>query len=82
MPSGKARTFDPKVFLAQTGLGRIILQYPKAKVIFAQGDPSDAVFYIQTGRVKLTVLSAHGKGATIALLGEGGFGGEGCIVSY
>src|SRR5271163_1521588 len=61
MSSAKARTFDPKVFLAQTGLGRVILQYPKNKVIFAQGDPSDAVFYIQVGRAKLTVLSAHGK---------------------
>jgi len=81
MSSGKARKFDPKVFLAQTGLGRIILQYPKNKVIFAQGDPSDAVFYIQTGRAKLTVLSAHGKEATIALLGEGDFLGEGCIAS-
>jgi CRP/FNR family transcriptional regulator, cyclic AMP receptor protein len=81
MSSGKARTFDPKVFLAQTGLGRIILQYPKNKAIFRQGDPGDAVFYIQTGRAKLTVLSAHGKEATIALLGEGDFLGEGCIAS-
>ncbi len=81
MSSGKARKFDPKVFLSQTGLGRIILQYPKNKVIFAQGDPSDAVFYIQTGRAKLTVLSVHGKEATIALLGEGDFLGEGCIAS-
>ncbi len=81
MSSAKARTFDPQTFLAQTGLGRTILQYPKNKVIFAQGDPSDAVFYIQAGRVKLTVLSAHGKEATIALLGEGDFMGEGCIAS-
>jgi len=81
MSSGKAPTFDPKVFLAQTGLGRMILQYPKNKVIFAQGDASDAVFYIQTGRVKLSVLSSHGKEATITLLGEGDFLGEGCIAS-
>src|ERR1700690_475635 len=81
MSPARARTFDPKAFLAQTGLGRVILQYPKSKVIFAQGDPSDAVFYIQTGQVKLTVLSAHGKEATIALLGEGDFMGEGCIAS-
>ena len=81
MPSAKARTFDPKAFLAQTGLGKTILQYPKSKVIFAQGDPGDAVFYIQTGRAKLTVLSTRGKEATIALLGEGDFMGEGCIAS-
>jgi CRP/FNR family cyclic AMP-dependent transcriptional regulator len=77
----KARTFDPKAFLAQTGLGRVILQYPKNKVIFAQEDPSDAVFYIQTGQAKLTVLSALGKEATITLLGPGDFMGEGCIAS-
>jgi CRP/FNR family transcriptional regulator, cyclic AMP receptor protein len=81
MPSGKPRMFDPKAFLAQTGLGRIILQYPKNSVIFAQGDRGDAVFYIQTGRAKLTVVSAHGKEATITLLGAGDFVGEGCIAS-
>jgi CRP/FNR family cyclic AMP-dependent transcriptional regulator len=81
MSSGKARKFDPKAFLAHTGLGKTILQYPKSKAIFAQGDPSDAVFYIQSGQVKLTVLSAHRKEATIALLGEGDFMGEGCIAS-
>jgi CRP/FNR family transcriptional regulator, cyclic AMP receptor protein len=81
MSFGQARTFDPKVFLSQTGLGRVILQYPNNKVIFAQGDPGDAVFYIQTGRAKLTVLSARGREATIALLGEGDFMGEGCIAS-
>jgi CRP/FNR family cyclic AMP-dependent transcriptional regulator len=81
MSSAKARTFDPQAFLAQTGLGRTILQYPKNRVIFAQGDVSDAVFYIQRGRAKLSVLSAHGKEATIALLGEGDFMGESCIAS-
>src|SRR5437879_13823508 len=77
----KTRIFDPKDFLAQTGLGRTIMQYPKNKVIFAQGEPSDAVFYIQRGRAKLTVVSSQGKEATIALLGEGDFIGEGCITS-
>jgi CRP/FNR family transcriptional regulator, cyclic AMP receptor protein len=81
MSSGKSHTFDPKTFLAQTGLGRTIVQYPKNKVIFAQGDPSDAVFYIQAGRTRLTVLSSRGKEATIALLGEGDFVGEACITS-
>jgi CRP/FNR family cyclic AMP-dependent transcriptional regulator len=81
MSPNKARRFDPKVFLTQTGLGRTLLQYPKNKVIFAQGEPSDAVFYIQTGRVKLTVLSSRGKEATIGLLGDGDFIGEDCIAS-
>jgi CRP/FNR family cyclic AMP-dependent transcriptional regulator len=81
MASAKARTFDPRAFLAETGLGRTILQYPKNKVIFAQGSPSDAVFYIQKGRAKLSVLSAQGKEATIALLGQGDFMGEGCMAS-
>jgi CRP-like cAMP-binding protein len=57
------------------------MQYPKDKVIFAQGEPSDAVFYIQDGRAKLTVLSPQGKEATITLLGDGDFLGEGCITS-
>jgi CRP-like cAMP-binding protein len=77
----KPRTFDPKSFLAQAGLGRTILQYPKNKVIFVQGEPSDAVFYIQEGRVKLTVLSTRGKEATVALLGAEDFIGESCITS-
>jgi CRP/FNR family cyclic AMP-dependent transcriptional regulator len=81
MSPRKVQTFDPKAFLAQTGLGRTILACPKNKPIFAQGDPSDAVFYIQTGRARLTVLSKQGKEATIALLGEGDFLGEACITS-
>lgn len=81
MPPRKVPAFDPKVFLAQTGLGRTVLRYPKNTVIFAQGEPSDAVFYIQEGRAKLTALSARGKEATVALLGEGDFMGEGCITS-
>ena len=81
MARGKTRPFDPKAFLAQSGLGRTILQYPKNQAIFVQGEPADAVFYIQKGRVKLTVLSQQGKEATIALLGPEDFLGEGCITS-
>jgi CRP/FNR family cyclic AMP-dependent transcriptional regulator len=81
MSPRKPQTFDPQAFLARTGLGRTMLQYPKNKVIFAQGEPSNAVFYIQAGRARLTVLSVRGKEATIALLGEGDFMGEGCIAS-
>ena len=71
MSAAKGPTFDPKTFLAQTGLGRTILEYRKNKVIFAQGDPSDAVFYIQRGRVKLTVLSTGGKEATLLCYAPG-----------
>lgn len=81
MPPRKARKFDPRAFLAQTGLGRTIQTYARSKVIFAQGDPSDAVFYVQAGKVRLTVLSKRGKEATLALLGEGDFFGESCITS-
>jgi CRP/FNR family transcriptional regulator, cyclic AMP receptor protein len=81
MSPNKARRFDPKIFLAQAGLGRTLLRCPKNKVIFAQGEPSDSVFYIQAGRIKLTVLSSRGKEATIALLGDGDFIGEDCIAS-
>ncbi len=81
MSPEKARRFDPKAFLAKAGLGRTLLRCPKNKVILAQGDPSDAVFYIQTGQVKLTVLSSRGKEATITLLGDGDFIGEDCIAS-
>jgi CRP/FNR family cyclic AMP-dependent transcriptional regulator len=82
MSSYKPRTFDPKTFLAQAGLGRTILRYPKNKVIFAQGEPCDAVFYIQEGRAMLTVLSTRGKEATIALLEAEDFIGESCITSH
>jgi CRP/FNR family cyclic AMP-dependent transcriptional regulator len=81
MSPSKTRIFDPKTFLAQAGLGRTMTSYPKNKVIFVQGEPSDAVFYIQKGHAKLTVLSTQGKEATIALLGKGDFIGEGCITS-
>jgi CRP/FNR family cyclic AMP-dependent transcriptional regulator len=81
MSPSKTRIFDPKTFLSQAGLGRTMTSYTKGKVIFVQGEPSDAVFYIQKGHAKLTVLSAQGKEATIALLGEGDFIGEGCITS-
>jgi CRP/FNR family cyclic AMP-dependent transcriptional regulator len=81
MSISKTRKFDPLAFLAQAGLGRTMSSYPKKKMIFAQGEPSDAVFYVQDGRVKLTALSQQGKEATIALLGEGSFIGEGCIAA-
>jgi len=75
----KSRDFDPNTFLATIGQGRKSLAVPKKQVIFAQGDVADAVFYIQKGRVKLTVVSKIGREATIGILGEGNFFGEGAL---
>ena len=75
----KKRDFDLKAFLATIGEGRKFVFVPKKQAIFAQGDPSDAVFYIQNGKVKLTVVSNDGKEATIGILSEGDFFGEGCL---
>jgi CRP-like cAMP-binding protein len=77
--SQRSKTFDPKLFLAKVGAGRSAAKFPAASRIFAQGDPADAVFYIQEGRVKLTVVSRQGKEAVIAILGAGDFLGEGCL---
>jgi CRP/FNR family cyclic AMP-dependent transcriptional regulator len=71
--------FDPESFLATAGVGRTLMNVEKKHLLFTQGDPADAIFYIQKGKVKLTVVSKRGKEATIALLGEGEFVGEGCI---
>jgi CRP/FNR family transcriptional regulator, cyclic AMP receptor protein len=75
----KLSRFDPKKFLSTIDGGRKIAAFPKKRPIFAQGDPSDAVFYIQKGKVKLTVVSKTGKEATIGILNEGDFFGEGCL---
>jgi CRP-like cAMP-binding protein len=75
----KAKSFDPKSFLAKVGGGRTITVYGKNQPIFAQGDPADALFYIQKGRVKLTVVSRHGKEAIVGILGPADFFGEGCL---
>jgi CRP/FNR family cyclic AMP-dependent transcriptional regulator len=71
--------FDAQVFLANLGDGKSVLQFQKGQRIFAQGDRADTVFYIQKGRVKLTVLSDRGKEAVIGILGPGQFFGEGCM---
>jgi CRP/FNR family transcriptional regulator, cyclic AMP receptor protein len=73
----KRRDLDPHAFLATIGEGRKFVLFPKNQTIFAQGGPSDAVFYIQTGKVRLTVVSSDGKEATIGILGDGEFFGEG-----
>jgi CRP/FNR family transcriptional regulator, cyclic AMP receptor protein len=73
------RGFDPHSFLATIGEGRKMLSFCKKQAIFAQGDPADAVFYLQKGKIKLTVVSKTGKEATIGLLVEGTFFGEGSL---
>ena len=75
----KGRIFDPQVFLETVGLKRSITQCPPNHKIFSQGDPSDAVFYIQKGRAKLTIISEQGKEAVIAILGADDFLGEACL---
>ena len=75
----KVRAFDPRAFLASIGEGRKAMFASKKQAIFAQGDPADAVFYIQTGKVKLTVVSKTGKEATIGILGDRDFFGEGSL---
>ena len=72
-------TFDPKVFLATVNGGRTISKYRKDQIIFSQGKPADAVFYIQKGKVKITVVSEQGKEAVVAILGPDEFCGEGCL---
>src|SRR5258707_10973077 len=71
--------FDPKIFLAKVGAGKAILEFHRNQNVFEQGDVADAVFYIQKGKVKLTVLSEHGKEAVVAILGPCQFFGEGCM---
>jgi CRP-like cAMP-binding protein len=71
-------SFDPKTFLAKVGEGRSIHSYGKDQVVFSQGDPADAVFYIQKGKVKVTVVSEQGKEAVVAI-GASDFFGEACL---
>jgi CRP-like cAMP-binding protein len=75
----KKREFDPNTFLATIGEGRKMLAVPKKQMVFAQGDAADAVFYIQKGKVRLTVVSKTGKEATIGIVTEGNFFGEGSL---
>src|SRR5271169_3434780 len=72
-------TFDPKVFLTTVDGGRTMSKFRTNQTIFSQGSSADAVFYIQTGKVKITVVSEQGKEAVVALLGADEFCGEGCL---
>src|SRR6266404_1521437 len=71
--------FDPKVFLSKVNGGRAISDYRKDQIVYTQGEPADSVFYIQSGKVKKTVVSEQGKEAVVALLETGDFFGEGCL---
>src|SRR5260370_21130871 len=71
--------FDPKIFLAKVGDGKTISKYQKDQIVFSQGDVADAVFYIQKGKIKLTVVSERGKEAVVGILEPSHFFGEGCL---
>jgi CRP/FNR family transcriptional regulator, cyclic AMP receptor protein len=79
MATKRRSPFDPKSFLAKIGEGRTISKYRKNEIVFSQGDPADAVFYIQKGKVKVTVVSDQGKEAVVTILGADEFCGEGCL---
>ena len=82
MAREKPPQLDPKVFLSKVGRGKSLMLTGKPQLIFSQGDAADAVFYVQTGQVKLTVLSEQGKEAIIAMLDPGSFFGEGCLAGH
>src|ERR1700724_1527560 len=77
VPAKKKRDFDPKKFLATIGEGRRVVSFSRKQTIFTQGEAADSVFYIQEGKVTLTVVSKIGKEATLGILSEGEFFGEG-----
>src|SRR5579872_2582041 len=81
MASKKALNFDLEAFLKNKTFGKTAIDFGKKQVVFSQGDPSYAIFYIKSGRFKLTVTAKSGKEATVALLGAGDFLGEECIAS-
>jgi CRP/FNR family transcriptional regulator, cyclic AMP receptor protein len=79
LPTKKKSDFDPKKFLATIGEGRRVVAFPRKQTVFTQGDAADAIFYIQEGKVRLTVVSESGKEATLGILSEGEFFGEGSL---
>jgi CRP/FNR family cyclic AMP-dependent transcriptional regulator len=78
-PTTATNAFDPRIFLAKVGAGKTVTEFRKNQRVFSQGDVADAVFYIQKGKVKLTVMSEQGKEAVVAILEPGQFFGEGCM---
>jgi len=81
MASKRTPVFDPQTFLTRVGTGKTTLTVKKKEVLFSQGDAADAVFYLQTGKVKLTVVSPKGKEAVVAILTPTNFFGEGCLTT-
>jgi len=79
LPKKGRASFDPKTFLARVGDGRSLAKYRKGQIVFSQGEVGDAVFYIQKGKAKVTVVSEQGKEAVVAVLGTEEFFGEGCL---
>src|SRR5450755_4840035 len=80
-PRNGNTVFDPETFLARAGLGKQVFNLKKNETAYAQGDAADAIFYVQRGQLRVTVTSANGKEATLALVGAGEFLGEDCMVS-
>ena len=81
MPKAEAAPFDLHAFFAAMGGGRTVSAYKPQEIIFSQGDPADSVYYIQSGKVKVSVTSASGKEAVVALLDQGDFFGEGSLIA-
>ena len=79
MPKKPQPSFDPKEFLASASEGRSITKYRNNQTIFKQGEPADAVFYVQKGKVRVSVVSDRGKEAVVSILGPDEFFGEGCL---
>lgn len=82
MPPKKGRPFDAQAFLESAGLGKQVVDYPRKKVIFSQGDPCDSVMYLRSGSVQLSVLSHSGKEAIVGTLSPGDFLGEGALAGH
>jgi len=81
MRNNAALAFDPNAFLTRIENGKTTREYRSKQVVFSQGDAADAVFYIESGKVKLTVVSTRGKEAVIGVLEQGSFFGEGCLAA-
>jgi CRP/FNR family cyclic AMP-dependent transcriptional regulator len=77
--SAHSDAFDPRLFLARLGVGKSKQEYQEDEAVFLQGDAADAVFYLQSGKVKFTAVSTQGKEAVVAILPEASFFGEGCL---
>ena len=82
MKQKKKASFDPKLFLSKVDGGRTIKTYRTNRVVYAQGDRCESVYYLETGKAKVTVISDQGKEAVVAIIGDGDFFGEGCLAGH